>query len=795
MNITRHMIALAAIFMAALSCVPENVPEPDQEGTDDTIVSDLVEMSITAEFKTDFPAEFWKGDEEISVLGEMTGNRKFTAKASGSSVKFTGVADPADQILYAVYPYDIYVSVARGAEKSKGAELMKVSIPAEQYATNGTCDPKALTGVAKSSEETFEFKAIGNFIKFRLDNADEVKSVTIRGNGGAIMAGAAGVRFDSEGNVVPEVSGTLGQTSETIKLIESEGGCQFENDTDYYVVTRARSCPNGITIHIEYDNGEVLTRNTTVELFHGEGLNQTATLGTLNPTDAQHLDFSYAGYMHGEATPSYSGYTRYNVADYKTDGRTDREAFLATLDAALGIAGKIDELDDRSGNWWITYNHKPSAKVEIYFPAGDWILHDSSDDEIKNGKRYSKSIVIRAGDFVIKGAGRDKTRIIMNAPMQPRDENLMYSSPEMIQIKHNSGLDGGVEVCGSLAAKGTFSVEVRSAAGLTEGEWVCLHIKNNEEEFVNEEVAPYKPESNWLIKTDGVEVYDYHQIKSIKGNTVTFFEPLMHEVDPKWGWEIMTYNHYQNVGIEDLTFVGKAEDDFQHHKDWNHDGGYKPLSMNRLVNSWIRRVNFVSISEACTILNSANVSAYDIKLTGNRGHSAVRSQASSRVLIAGTVDKTSDGAGNWHAVGVSKHSIGTVLLRNIWGNDSCFESHANQPRATLIDCCEGGWMTGHMGGNANEAPHHLADLTIWNFKATSGNAGEFLWWNESRTDWRFLKPLIYGFQSNGITFPVDQVVIDLQHGMPMEQESLYENQLRFRLGVLPEWINEINTNN
>lgn len=26
------------------------------------------------------------------------------------------------------------------------------------------------------------------------------------------------------------------------------------------------------------------------------------------------------------------------------------------------------------------------------------------------------------------------------------------------------------------------------------------------------------------------------------------------------------------------------------------------------------------------------------------------------------------------------------------GDDSCFESHATQPRATLIDCCSGGFM-------------------------------------------------------------------------------------------------------
>ena len=175
-------------------------------------------------------------------------------------------------------------------------------------------------------------------------------------------------------------------------------------------------------------------------------------------------------------------------------------------------------------------------------------------------------------------------------------------------------------------------------------------------------------------------------------------------------------------------------------------------------------------------------------MSGNRGHAAIRSQASSRVLIAHTKDETSNGLGNWHGVGVSKHSIGTVLLRNIWGNDSCFESHANQPRATLIDCCEGGWMRGHMGGNAEEAPHHLADLTIWNFTATSGDGGEFEWWDQNVTNWRFLKPYIYGFQSGfDITFPAEEVMIDKMHGTQIGPESLYESQLQNR-GFNATWL-------
>ena len=187
----------------------------------------------------------------------------------------------------------------------------------------------------------------------------------------------------------------------------------------------------------------------------------------------------------------------------------------------------------------------------------------------------------------------------------------------------------------------------------------------------------------------GVQVQDFHQIVAKSGNVITFKEPIMHEVDSRWGWAIHKYPHYEEVGIEDVTFVGHATDDFQHHRNWAHDGAYKPIKMTRLTNSWMRRVNFISVSEANSITSSANVSAYDIKIDGNRGHAAIRSQGSSRVFIGKVTDRTNgplidnrgviqQGAGQYHACGVSKPSMGAVIWRVHWGLDACFESHATQ---------------------------------------------------------------------------------------------------------------------
>ena len=491
------------------------------------------------------------------------------------------------------------------------------------------------------------------------------------------------------------------------------------------------------------------------------------------------LNFSYAGYMHGEIAPpkaSTLNYTEYNITDYKEEGKSDRDAFLSILGDIFGAAS-VDE-----NNCLVFSNpQNKEANAIIYFPEGEYILQDEN----------SQGIIICTGNLILRGDGANSI-ITMNAPLKPKDETILYGSPAMIEIKHQSSHGDMAKVTAD-TKKGEYSVTVDDASSIKVDDWVCLYVKNNDSDYIAEELGQYSVETGWDNLTSGVEVIDYHKVKTVSGNTVTFYEPLLHKVDESRGWQVRRYPHYENVGIEDLCFRGCAKEtangDFDHHGDWDFDGGYKPLILNRVVNSWVRRVKFESVSEACTINNSACVSAYEIEFTGKRGHSSVRSQASSRVLIGATTDNTegTNGLkGNYHGVGVSRHSIGTVLWRNRIGDDSCFESHASQPRATLLDCCTGGWHKAHQGGADSEFPHHLADLTIWNYKATKTSAsGTFTWW-DNNPKWYFLPPVIVGFQGD-VTFDETQAKVS-SHGVEAYPQSLYESQIKKRLGEVPSWL-------
>lgn len=505
-----------------------------------------------------------------------------------------------------------------------------------------------------------------------------------------------------------------------------------------------------------------------------------------NAADNVLLDFSYAGYKRGEvSTPNVwaMGLKTFNVLEYgatPNDAISDRAAFIAARDAAVAAKGGI-----------------------IYFPRGRYILHDATDDV--GGK--SVTIAINADNIILKGDGRDESIIEMAAPNQPNDPTQMWSSPSMIQIKHNTGVVYGTTLAAVTgdAAKGSFTVTSGATGSVKVDSWVCLRLKSNNSDVVKAELGNRATEAaGWDISTDGVNVEELHKVKSKTATTITFYEPVMYDVKQSAGWTIHEFKNYTNVGVEDLCFEGHSKENFVHHGSWEDDGAYKPIDFFRLTDSWMRRLKFVNVSEASSIITSANVTVADIIVEGNRGHSSIRSQGSSRVFIGKVIDRShtinngsiiTQGSGQYHGTGVSKPSIGAVLWNNDWGTESCFESHATQPRATLFDICTGGFMNGRAGGDESQLPNHLGDLTMWNFNAKNQVASDFKWWDTGWWKLKILSPIIVGFQGSGATpfadSSADQIKYIEASGTMVTPHSLYEAQLRKRLGYVPAWLNAL----
>lgn len=288
------LIAIAA--MVAVSCAKEITPEAGQ--TPETNLN-LVEITLTATGESDeetkavfsgYPKIAWEGNEEISLLGTNTGNQKLTTTTKGHQATFTGYADITDEVYYAVYPYDSNVSL------TADGKLSNVTVPAVQTATAGSFDPKAYIAVAKSTDkESLYFKAVGAFIKFQLEDAENVKSVTMVSNAGSNMACSATVEMKEDGSVShgsPYVDGTA---SSSVQMVGD-----FVSGKAYFMVVRPQPYTGGITMYIEYKDGTVLSRKGESALFEsGMSRNYIRNLNVLRKADFEPVTDLYSLYNMG----------------------------------------------------------------------------------------------------------------------------------------------------------------------------------------------------------------------------------------------------------------------------------------------------------------------------------------------------------------------------------------------------------------------------------------------------------------------------------------------------------------
>ena len=274
------------------------------------------------------------------------------------------------------------------------------------------------------------------------------------------LNGEEHILTDTDGNMSGAILG-IAKTIVTPKLsLSNEGkwlvsfnGVQWNELSDFTVQDIENKKPADFALYktVSYDDE---TRTLQMVSRYGT-LEKTAQLEFIDSTPAWRkfvmksednllLDFSYAGYKHGEVAPPDGfalGYKVVNIAqEMVARGKNARETFIEVLQE-----NKMTANDKGNQN-------NPNARVVLYFPKGDYVLHNENDNryvsESENqllsghdpqrpydptnvvnktvaygldskGNNTSDCITITAGNFVIKGDGRGKTRIIMDTPMLP----------------------------------------------------------------------------------------------------------------------------------------------------------------------------------------------------------------------------------------------------------------------------------------------------------------------------------------------------------------------------------------
>ena len=329
------ILLLAVAAMAASSCAKENLQEnsaanlsPITISVSSEPVSASSEAVVKAAFDSDnYPAIVWTGTESISVLGASTGNQTFSTTDSGSEVEFSGLASLSDEVLYAVYPADATVTLNSG----ETVTLSGVTVPAVQTATAGSFDPKANVCVASTTADKrdFTFKSLVAFLKFRLDDAENVEKVVFVGNNGENMACTASA---------VTLEGSHGGTYTSVSKSITVNG-PFKSDCDYFATTRPQSFTNGITIYVQYSDGTVKSCKTTGQLFEtGKSRNFIRLLGTIPSDKLKEVTDRYELYSAGFDITM--GSVTFNTAMENAPAASVLEATTADVELKSTIGGK-----------------------------------------------------------------------------------------------------------------------------------------------------------------------------------------------------------------------------------------------------------------------------------------------------------------------------------------------------------------------------------------------------------------------------------------------------------------------
>ena len=473
-------------------------------------------------------------------------------------------------------------------------------------------------------------------------------------------------------------------------------------------------------------------------------------------------DFSYAGYQNGEK--EIPNITNYKVFDVTAFGAIAND----TLSDKIAIQNAI------------TAANKNGSGI-VFFPKGRFLVNENEDAPNK--------IISKGGNIIFRGSGSGigGTELFMKNTLPPADPAKMWTVPPLFTFT-SGGADKKIGNVTEPAKIGSFDLKLNTTEGLKPGDWIILKLLDNSKELIQNELGSNELSPTWTnLINKGINVKVFYQIKKINKETITLAAPISYNIDSKYNWEVFKFANSQEVGIENIAFVGNWKDQFVHHRSWKDDSGFTMLNFSRLTNSWIKECRFTDCSVAAIVLQSANVSVLNCKVTGNGGHEAITSNASTNVLIA----KCTDEASQWHSFGSSHGSMNTVVYKCTYPATTCFESHASQPRNTLLDQVEGGLMKNRAGGAEENMPNHMQGLVLWNYNQTNEARKNFEFWSKTEVYWKIPKPIIVGYKSKGTTFDLEQLGHSEILDGKAEPASLYEAQLKLRLKNIPEWLKNL----
>ncbi|MES2309666.1 MAG: DUF4955 domain-containing protein [Verrucomicrobiota bacterium] len=491
-------------------------------------------------------------------------------------------------------------------------------------------------------------------------------------------------------------------------------------------------------------------------------------------------DFSYAGYHQGEeAIPNIEG-PLFDVTKYgaiPNDEGDDQDAIQKTIDAAEAAGGGV-----------------------VYLPAGVyWTYTDI---------RKRHSIRVTHSHIVIRGAGMEKggTTIYMHQPVfgpadraeTPKSNGVQlieFASPtsrlplpETPPLPSEKKTEKPLARITEFAGAGSKILKVSETRRFKEGQWISIYLRDlaHDELLLN----PFKLMRFMKKRSEsGITCEEKQQIKAVREGEIELSAVTQYEIDPQWNWAIYEWSPLTEVGIEDLTIIGRWMGRFVHHRGDYDDRGWSALTFKSVANGWVRRVGYISTTLGTKIYDSAQISVVETRYAGNSSHCSSSIENRSNRIFSGL---NLDEAHHWHGQSVS-NSVGTVFWRTTEHPEDRIDIHVGNSMNTLYDRIDGGTLL-ECGGDKEDGPNHLRGLVFWNYLHQRNQMGkpgpEIDFWSEV-FPLRAIYPFVIGMYGSVPNFKEEHMGTMESLGAPVLPESLFEAQLELRLGHKPAWIEEL----
>ena len=281
---TNTLLLYIFLYILAVSCAKE---------IDDLSVLSVSINIFTAE-KEEFPGQtkavlnanktIWQVGDEIAVYSGGDSPVKFTSIEEGSKAKFTTDQEVSGSSFLLAYPF----GAARGIENGN----LKLRIPKDQNATNGTFDPCA--GLSAASVIDFsrsvKFKNVLALLKFNipawLDGS--ISEITVESRNGESIAGDIICNVSDRSNISDQrVSNSVSlkgtQMTQGYYYIAVRPGqytsgirvCAWSSDGKKVFVRESKACE--FVANTIYDMGEIGSTNWTIAVVN-EGKTVTSGL-------------------------------------------------------------------------------------------------------------------------------------------------------------------------------------------------------------------------------------------------------------------------------------------------------------------------------------------------------------------------------------------------------------------------------------------------------------------------------------------------------------------------------------